>query len=369
MKLSIRQFITFSGAAVIASLTACQVTLAQQPLVSVDAVVRHQYSQTTPILGRVVAKQSGTVAARTSGAVSEMLVQVGDRVRSGQLIAVIDPEPLNLQKQLAEAQRTEAQTRIATAKAQLALAAQEVERLSSLKSSAAVSKAALDDANQQRNIAYARVGEAEAAMARSSAAIRVADLELKYANILAPFNGTVISKLTEVGSYLQRGESVVHLLSDQLVELEADVPSSRLSGLKLGGQVELRLDDGRRFQAKVRAIVPEENPNTRTRRVRFDPDDQLKQTSLASEQSVTLHIPAGPSREITSVHKDAVIKQGGASIVYVVVEGIAKMRPIKTAAAAGERLEVVDGLTEGELTVIRGNERLRPDQPVTVSES
>ena len=340
---------------------------AREALVSVDPVVRQDFTQTVPILGKLVAKQSGTVASRTSGAVQRILVQVGDRVTQDQLIAVIDAEPLKLQKRLAEVQRTEAETRIATARAQLALASQEVKRLSSLESSAAVSKAALDDANQEQKIAFAKVREAEAAMNSSEASIRVAELELGYANITAPFDGTVTAKLTEVGSYLQRGDSVVQLISDQLLELEADIPGNRLSGLTSGRKIDISLEDGSRHYAVVRAIVPEENPKTRTRRVRFHLDLEPRTMALAVQQSVTLHIPAGASRQITSVHKDAIIRQGPGTIVYVVEDNVARLRPVETGAAIGARLEVLQGLSEGDRVVIRGNERLTPDQAVLVA--
>jgi len=339
---------------------------AQEALVSVDPVIEQQFTQTVPILGRLVAKQSGTVASRTAGAVSEILVQVGDRVKAGQLIAMIDTEQLSLQKQIAESQRAEAQARISTARAQLVLASQEVKRLSSLKSSASISKAALDDANQEQKIAFARVREAEAAVNSSNAAIRLADLELGYASVTAPFNGTVTDKLTEVGSYLQRGQSVVQLVSDTLLELEADIPGNRLDGLTTGRSIDISLDRGQHYKATVRAIVPEENPKTRTRRVRFNLDIDPNALALAVEQSVTLHIPAGASRKITSVHKDAIIRRGADSIVYVVEDNTAKLRPVRTGDALGERLEVVDGLMVGDLTVVRGNERLLPDQPVTI---
>ena len=342
---------------------------AQEALVSVDPVIKQEFTQTVPILGRLVAKQSGTVASRTAGAVSEILVQVGDRVQAGQLIAVIDTETLTLQKKLAENQRAEAEARIATARAQLVLAGQEVKRLSSLKSSASVSEAARDDATQQQNIAFARVREAEAAVNSSNAAIHLAELELGYASITAPFNGTVTNKLTEVGSYLQRGQSVVQLVSDTLLELEADVPAGRLAGLAPGNRVDVSVDSSQHYQATVRAIVPEENPRTRTRRVRFNLGVDLSSLALAVEQSVTLHIPAGASREIISVHKDAIIRRGEGSIVYVVENNTAKLRSVLTGDAVGERLEVVDGLNNGDLTVVRGNERLRPDQPVNTDAS
>lgn len=340
---------------------------AEEALVTVDPVVRQEFTQTVPILGKLVAKQSGTVASRTSGAVQKILVQVGDRVTQGQLIAVIDAEPLKLQKRLAEVQRTEAETRIATARAQLVLASQEVKRLSSLESSAAISKAALDDANQEQKIAFAKVREAEAAVNSSEASVRVAELELGYANITAPFDGTVTAKLTEVGSYLQRGESVVQLISDQLLELEADIPGNRLSGLTNGRRVDISFEDGSRHDATVRAIVPEENPKTRTRRVRFHLDLELSEMTLAVQQSVTLHIPAGASRQITSVHKDAIIRQGPGSIVYVIEDNVARLRPVETGAAIGVRLEILQGLSAGDRVVIRGNERLIPNQAVLVA--
>ena len=341
--------------------------LAEEALVSVDSVVTQEFTQTVPILGRLVAKQSGTVASRTSGAVEEILVRVGDRVTKGQLIAVVDSEPLKLQKRLAEVQRAEAETRIATARAQLALASQEVKRLSTLESSAAVSKAALDDANQEQKIAFAKVREAEAAMNSSEASIRVADLELGYADITAPFDGTVTAKLTEVGSYLQRGQSVVQLISDQRLELEADIPGNRLSGLTDGRKINISFEDGSQHSATVRAIVPEENPKTRTRRVRFDLDLAPRALTLAVQQSVTLHVPAGASRQITSVHKDAIIRQGPGSIVYVVEDNTARLRPVEIGAAIGPRLEVLHGLEVGERVVVRGNERLIPDQTVLVA--
>ncbi len=341
---------------------------AQEPaLVSVDAVIEEPFSQTVPILGRLVAKQSGTVAARIGGSVAEVLVTVGDTVKQGQLIATIDTEPLKLQLALETNRKKEALARIETAKAQFALASQDVKRLSSLKSSAAVSKAALDDANQQKNIAFARVSEAEAAVSSSNAALLAAELQLQYGKITAPFDGTVTEKITEVGSYLQTGSPVVRLISDSQLELEADVPANRLNGLIAGRSIDINLDSGDRYQANVRAIVPEENPRTRTRRVRFNIDLTDKDLRLAVEQSVTLHIPAGASRNIVTVHKDAIIRKGGGDTVYSVEEGVAKLRKVTISGAAGGRLEVLAGVSPGDMVVVRGNERLRPDQAVKIS--
>ncbi len=342
---------------------------AQQTLVTVDPVMRQNYINTIPILGRLVTVQAGTVAAQISGAVKKIHIRVGDRVKQRQTVVTISDRSTRLRKQLLEVQRKEVEARIAVVEAQLELAKQEVNRLSVLTSSAAVSQSQIDDAIQQQNIAAARVLEAKAALNSADAQISLIDLELDYTRVIAPYDGTVIEKFTEIGSYLQQGQPVIRLVADGDLELEADVPVDHLEGLAIGRMAQITFDDGSQHQASVRAIVPEENPRTRTRRVRFSLDLTDNAPALAVDQGVTVLIPAGAEREISSVHKDAVIHGGQGSIVYVVEEGFAKLRPVQLGSSVGNRLEVLQGLAEGDLVVIRGNERLRPNQPVSLAEN
>ena len=109
--------------------------------------------------------------------------------------------------------------------------------------------------------------------------------------------------------------------------------------------------------------MPEENPLTRTRVVRFTPNFKNGAT-FATNQSVTLHIPAGPTRTVVTVHKDAVLNRSEGALVFVVVNGVARPRPVRLGEAVGGRFEVIDGLKPGEKVVVRGNERLRPGQKV-----
>ncbi len=344
--------------------------------VSVDAVIAEKFTQTVPILGRLVAKQSGTVAVRISGPVSEILVDPGDVVAVGQVLARLDTTNLELQKKQAEYALIEAQTRLKTVKAQLALAEQEVERLETLKGSAAISRAALDDALQQQIIAYSRVNEAEAGINSSRVSFEIAALANDNATIRAPFDGTITGKLTEVGNYLQIGQPVFRLISNLRLELEADIPAAQLKGMLPGFIVQTELENGSRHHATMRAIIPEENPRTRTRRVRFEPNLGAGAGDLANEQSVTVYVPVARVREILTVHKDGIIRRGQGNIVYVVVKDVEGVKPdsveireLKTGYATGNRVEVLSGLGEGEMVVVRGNERLRPGQVVGIAES
>ncbi len=349
-----------------ALLTIYQVQAQQAALVSVDEVIEQPFTQTSPIIGRLVAVQSGTVAAQTSGSVSEMLVRLGDTVSQGQVLATIDASTLLLQKQLADSRLLESQSRLKTAKAQLGLAIQERKRLEGLKSTASVSRAVYDDAKQQQSIALSKVNEAKATINSSKASLRLAELELSYTSIIAPFNGTIIAKNTETGSYLQRGQAVLQLISDRNLELEADIPSSQLSGLNSNVPLSFMLDNNSTHTALFRAIIPEENLRTRTRKVRFTPTFEQDSGILANDQSVTVLVPMGEKEQILSAHKDAIVRQGSRVIVYVVVDDIAKSTPVQIGRSIGNRLEVLEGLNIGDNVVVRGNERLRPDQAVKV---
>ena len=367
---SVRDFsVCYRFLAVLITCLVSFTTYAQRAaLVSVDEVVEQQFTKTVPVLGRLVVKQSGTVASQISGSVSEILIAVGDKVTKGQLLATIDPSLLLLQKQLADSRLIESKARVKTAYAQWQLTEQELNRLEGLKDTAAISQATYDNARQQHNIASSRVDEAQAAIHASEANLKLAELQLSYTSIHAPFNGTVVKKLTEVGSFLQRGQSVAQLISDDSLELEADVPASQLSGLSSSTPVIATLDNGASLSAQVRAVIPEENPRTRTRRVRFSIEFDDATGPLASDQSVSVHIPAGENKMVLTVHKDAVIRKGTQQIVYVIEDNTARLTPIQTGQSIDNRLEVIQGLQQGNQVVTRGNERLTPDQAVTIGQ-
>jgi multidrug efflux pump subunit AcrA (membrane-fusion protein) len=99
--------------------------------------------------------------------------------------------------------------------------------------------------------------------------------------------------------------------------------------------------------------------------VRFTADLAGLAMPLASNQSAVVHVPVGEPRDVATVHKDAVLSGPDGHTVFVVAEdGTAELRPIALGRAVGNRFEVVDGLAPGDRVVIRGNESLRPGQPV-----
>ena len=343
---------------------------AQQPAaVSVDEVRAEAMTQTVPVMGRLVARQAGAIAARTAGPVARLHVAVGDRVRKDDPIAVLDTVRIRAERDRLAALVNEAQARKERLAAQAALHRQELRRLERLQDSAAFSQSRFEDARQEVIIAESAIGTADAARLSATASLALAEIDLAWATIEAPYPGVITLVHTEVGAWLGIGDQVVSMVSDLALEVEADVPSKRIEALDIDTLVSLVLDDGSEHTAIVRAIVPEENALTRTRQVRFTPRFDAPRKPLAINQSATVLLPAGRGREVLTVHKDAVVRNQGQAFVYVADSGQAQIRPVQLGDAVGGRFEVLGGLEPGEPVVVRGNERLRPGQPIAVGGS
>lgn len=336
--------------------------------VVVDEVVTQPMSQTTPVVGRIIARES-VIAAEVEGTVAVVHKRVGDRVETGEPILELDKTRLEAEVTQRRADLAEAAANAEAAAAGAEQARQALERIEGLSGSAAFSQARLDEAQQTalQQSGFQRV--AEARRDRAEVALRLAEADLADATIIAPFDGAVADRQAHVGEYLRVGSPVVTLINDTDLEVEASIPTDRVTGLSPGTPVSIALDDGSRYDATVRAIVPREDPLTRTRTVRFTPDFGDAERMLAGDQAVTVQIPSGPSREVVTVHKDAIIVSPRGRMVYVAEDGQAQPRPVTLGASVGDRFEVLDGLAPGDLVVVRGNERLRPGQPIQFEQS
>jgi RND family efflux transporter MFP subunit len=334
--------------------------------VEVDKVREEALTQTAPFTAQFVAVQLGPVATRISERVADVAVRAGERVEKGTILARLSDNRLRAERLLraSELRKAEAQRERATAnraKAQQALA-----RTEQLRGSNAFRKNALEDAQRDLEAAIASSTEAEAETERARADLNLAEIALADASIRAPYHGVVLARHVVAGGYVQAGDAIVTLMNDKDLEIEADVPAQRLSGLHPGAPVKAVLQNGQTLTVEVRAVIPEENPRTRSRAVRFSANLPEDSTQIAENQSVTVHIPIGLVRQVISVHKDALLLDGRQPRVYVVIDGKVEMRSVTIGESLGNRFEVSDGLSVGETVVIKGNERLRPGEPVAV---
>lgn len=336
--------------------------------VRLDEVIAEPMGQTVPAIGRLVARQNGVVSAEIRGVVEEMRVDVGDRVARGQVVAVIARDRLAAARARQAAAVARMEAMVGAAGAEHDKKRRELARLDRLRRSAAFSRARYEDLERDVQARRGALDERRAQLEEAKALLRQAELDLADARIRAPFPGVVTEKHTETGSYLSPGAPVVSLVNDTETEVEADVPADRLGALAPGVEIGMRLDDdGSRHRASVRAVIPSENPRTRTRPVRLTPRFEGRSAALAANQTVTLLIPVGGGETVTTVHKDAVVRGGAKAFVYVVEDGAARRVEVALGDSVGGRFVVLDGLAPGQRVVVHGNESLGQGGPVRVT--
>jgi len=335
--------------------------------VVVDAVIEEVMTQTVPILGRVVSNEFGPVATRISGPVKKIYVGVGDRVKTGQLLAELDTEVLLVERDRNEAIVSQQIARLDSAKADFEKRSLELNRLKVIRKSSSFSQAKYLEVIQEVVKQKSKVDETAAQLLQARAQLRRSIINLKDSQIRSPYPGVVSTKYTEVGAFLKVGNPVLGLINDKSVMVEAEVPRTKLGKLKPGQTLQLTFNGKIYYKASVYAVIPDENPRTRTRMVRFEPDFSSLNLPLATNQNVTLNVPIGKSSKVITVSKDAVIQRDGVDKVFLISNQQSIPKTVKLGQSTGSRFVVLSGLKVGDSVVIRGNENLRPGQSVRTS--
>ena len=329
-----------------------------------DPVISEPMSQTMPVLGRVVPNQSGIVATRIAERIEKLAVKIGDRVEKGAILARLSSDQLKNQLILKEAELRRAQAKKENYNADLKKTKQARQRILALRGSTAFRQDRDQDSQRDLEMATSTLKEAEAEVASARAVLNMNKQFLRDAVIRAPYPGIVIATHIVPGSYTRIGDPIVTILNDDDLEIEADIPTVRALTLAPGIRAQGRLQNGIQFYASLRVVIPQENMQTRTLAARFTIETQQKINKIVGNQSVILNLPIGLSGKVTTVHKDAIVMYNGKQNVYLIKNNKAVKKSIKIGRAVGDRFEVIDGLVPGDVTITRGNERLRPGESV-----
>jgi RND family efflux transporter MFP subunit len=332
--------------------------------VGVQTVEMRKLAETVPVFAEVITARDGSVASRVAGNVEKVHVLAGTRVAQGDLLVELDEELLSILVSQSEAQMAEAEAGIATSRVRLERASTTFSRISALSGSSSFSQGRFDDARSDMLEARSQLAEAQAREKSSEARLAETRYQLERSRITAPFQGVVLEVNTIPGAFIQAGSPVVRLLDTEAFEVEASVPARYVTYLKPGQQMLASVETGTELTLTLRALLPLEDPSTRTRAVRFSAPGLSNIASVAVGQSLTVQIPVGEAREVLSVPKDALVQARGGWNVFVAVEGKAQPRPVTLGLPLGDQYEVLSGLQAGDLVVVRGNERLRPGQDI-----
>ena len=330
--------------------------------VQTDVVKMSEMTETVTVFGQIVAVRESDVATRVAGVVIEVPVQIGGSVAEGDVLARMDTARLEIELASAEASLAIATAGLEVAQAQADRAQNAFQRAEELLANASIATAQFDERVSDRASALGGLAEARARIVAAENAIDLARYNLTNATVRAPFDGVVLSVATEVGQFASSGSQVATLLDTGSMEVEANVPSRFIQALEPGRAVLGKNDAGSALTMTLRAVLPTEFSETRTRPVRFTLT--TIEQSFAIGQPVTLDVPIGQAREVLVVPKDALVHARGGWTAFVNEEGKAAPRTVTIGAALGDTFEVLTGLAPGDEVVVRGNERLRPGQDI-----
>lgn len=243
------------------------------------------------VIGEIVPRQGGEIAAAIAAPVEAVMAVAGDRVRAGSELARLNVDDRRADLEIARKQVTVAQAELRVREAALDLELANLRRLDGLRGSVAFNAGRFDDSQKEvlrlrAEIAVGRV-KIEEAQARADRLL----VDIARARILAPYGAVVTSREVDLGDYVTPGRRMFTLVSTRNLEIEADVPVKAIAGLRQGTVLEAQTRDGRPLRVKVRALIPVENPLTRTRSVRFSIEDSV---SLAIGQPIELNLPISP---------------------------------------------------------------------------
>jgi RND family efflux transporter MFP subunit len=333
-----------------------------------------QVSAGAPILtasGYVVARRKAVVSAKIQGRLAELRVEEGSRVRREEVIAKLESTDYEAQVEVNRAgvQRAEADLAEAERQARLAESLTQNEVL----------------ARDQLDAARSRVQIAQAALKQAQAQLGWADAQYQNTLIRAPFTGTVVKKMAEVGESVApippgvnistSSGAIVALADLDTLEVEADVSESNVAKLGADQPAEVSVEafPDRSYKAVLRQVIPTADRTKATVQVKvtiLDKDEDLKPemsakvTFLEPEQKEAS--ATAPSAPVVSVPGQAVVARDGKQVVFEVREGRAVQRPVVTGPERQGNVVVTEGLGGSETLVARPPETLRDGDSVRI---
>lgn len=303
--------------------------------VSALTVSPKKHTATEDIVGTVRSRQRSLVEAKISGRVLQYLTSPGQLVKSGVTLATLDVE--------------EIKAKVDQARAVLEQTKRDFDRQKQLVDSGATTRQEFDAADARLKMATAGLTEAETM--------------LGYARVTAPFDGVVTRKLADVGDLAMPGKPLAEVEAPTDLRFEADFPEAVLARVKTGDSMSIRLSSSSASnQGTVSEISPVADPVSRTFLVKLD---IANGEGIRSGQFGRVAVPVAET-DIIAIPTTSVIKRGQMEVVFVVREGRASLRLVKTGRALQDHIEILSGLEQGELVVASNIASLADGQPVKV---
>src|SRR5882762_4836490 len=295
-------------------------------------------------VGVVRARYETDLGFRVAGKIVARLVNVGDRVHAGDVVARLDPQDLRLQTESAEAE-------ISAANSNLVQAAADLERYTTLRTRGYASVADFDRKKWAKD-------EAEGRLERARRALELARNQLGYGDLKADADGVITATLAEAGQVVAIGQAVARLAHRGEKEAVVALPEDWLGeARRSNATVRLWSDRERSFEATLRELSPQADAASRTYAARFtirDADD-----TVAFGMTATVTLSPASNTSVARLPLSAILNRGTGPVVYLVDEsGALVRRPVTMTSFSEDTAIVTSGVNGGDKVVTLGVQKL-----------
>ena len=322
--------------------------------------------------GYVVARRMATVSAKIPGKVREVLIEEGQRVEAGQVIATLDPVDAEQQRMLSASQLQAARSQAIGVQAQLKEAEADAARLGALVAQKLVSRAQFDAAIARRDSLRAQASTAQRNAQVAAVGLRISAQGVDNTIVRAPFAGVVIAKAAQPGeivSPLSAGGGFTRtgigtIVDMQSLEVEVEVGEAFIGRVKPGMRTETILNAYQdwKIPGKVIAIIPTADRGKATVKVRVGLDAK-GDPRIVPDMGARVGFledakPAQAAKPGVLAPAAAIVQRDGKDVAFVVVDGKAMQRTLALGRTLGEDREVLQGLAGGDAVVLDPPEQL-----------
>ena len=322
--------------------------------------------------GYVVARRMATVSAKIPGKVREVLIEEGQRVEEGEVIATLDPVDADQQRELSASQLAAARSQVAGVQAQLKEAEANAARLGSLSGQKLVSRAQFEQAVAQRDALRAQLATARRNVEVAGDGLRIAAQGVDNTIVRAPFDGVVIAKAAQPGEIVSpmaagggfTRTGIGTIVDMASLEVEVEVGESFIGRVKPGMPTETVLNAYQdwKIPGKVIAIIPTADRGKATVKVRVGLDAK-GDPRIVPDMGARVGFledakPAQAAKPGVLAPAAAIVQRDGKDVAFVVVEGKAMQRTLVLGRSLGEDREVLQGLAGGDAVVLDPPEQL-----------
>lgn len=330
------------------------------------SVVQPREVRPRPLIlpGRLVAWAEAPVYARTSGFLQRRLVDIGDRVQAGQLLAVIDAPEVDQQLAAAEAA-------LATVRAQRDLSARSAQRWNELVSRNVVSQQATDERRGDLAARNAQLSQAEAEVNRLRALTG-------FKQVVAPFAGTVTSRGTDVGALIvaaaTSAQPLFTITDSAKLRLYVRVPQAYAASIVPGLTAHFTVPEhgDQAFTAELTRTADALDVQSGSMLVQFTADNQSDELTPGGYAQVWIELPPRPGTTQVRIPASALIFRGdGTSVAVVDEQGKVSVKPVRIARDLGTDLDISSGLERSDWVInspsdaIRTGDVVRPSRPAS----